>query len=104
MGIAQPEMARTGITNFHRVGVLANAFHVGGAPHASIGIGIFLAASLQAAGALDRVTWHEYQHSIFDANRHLVTGDMDCRAGRYVVPTGPGLGVAPSEAALRLMA
>ena len=65
-------------------------------PHASIGVGIFMAASLQASSSLPGVTYHEYQHSIFDRNLRFVTGDMSIRDGSFQVPTGPGLGVEPS--------
>lgn len=96
MSIIQPEMGHTGITEFHRIGVLAHGFHVDVIPHASIGCGIFMAASLQAASAIQRVPYHEYQHSIFDKNLAYSTGDMACAAGFYTVPTGAGLGVEPA--------
>ncbi|MHB2166927.1 mandelate racemase/muconate lactonizing enzyme family protein [Alsobacter sp. R-9] len=95
MSIIQPEMGHTGVTEFLHIGRMAHAFHVDTIPHASIGIGIFMAASLQATAALKRVPYHEYQHSIFDKNLRYVTGDMGCTAGFYTVPTGPGLGVEP---------
>lgn len=95
MSIIQPEMGHTGITEFMQIGHMAHAFHVDTIPHASVGIGIFMAASLCAASALKRVPFHEYQHSIFDKNLKYVTGDMGCEAGFYRLPTGPGLGVEP---------
>ena len=95
MSIIQPEMGHTGVTEFLHIGRMAHAFHVDTIPHASIGIGIFMAASLQATAALKRVPYHEYQHSIFDKNLRYVTGDMGCEAGFYTVPSGPGLGVEP---------
>ncbi|MCD1634292.1 mandelate racemase/muconate lactonizing enzyme family protein [Martelella mediterranea] len=98
MGIIQPEIGHTGITEFSRIGVMAHAFHVNVIPHASISIGIFTAASLQATAALQRVPYHEYQHSIFDRNLAFTDGDMACGAGHYTIPTGPGLGVVPNEA------
>jgi galactonate dehydratase len=98
MSIIQPEMGHTGITEFHRIGVMAHAFHVDTIPHASIGCGIFMAASLQATAALQKVPYHEYQHSIFDKNLQFASGDMACEAGFYTVPTGPGLGVTPKDA------
>lgn len=101
MGIAQPEMGRTGITEFARIGALADVFHVAVAPHATIGAGVFLAASLQVASTLAHTTWHEYQHSVFDRGRGFVTGDMDCRAGDWTVPTGAGIGAEPTEDLLR---
>lgn len=97
MSIIQPEMGHTGVTEFLHIGRMAHAFHVDTIPHASIGIGIFMAASLHATAALKRVPYHEYQHSIFDKNLRYVTGTMACRDGAYVLPDGPGLGVTPHE-------
>lgn len=95
MSIIQPEMGHTGVTEFLHIGRMAHAFHVDTIPHASIGIGVFMAASLQATSALKRVPYHEYQHSIFDKNLRYVTGDMGCAGGFYRLPSGPGLGVEP---------
>ena len=95
MSIIQPEMGHTGVTEFMNIGRMASAFHVDTIPHASIGIGIFMAASLHATAALKRVPYHEYQHSIFDHNLKFVTGDMACTKGHYSLPTGAGLGVEP---------
>ena len=95
MSIVQPEMGHTGVTEFMQIGRMAHAFHVDTIPHASIGIGVFMAASLHAAASLKRVPYHEYQHSIFDKNLRYVTGDMACEAGFYRVPSGPGHGVEP---------
>jgi len=95
MSIIQPEMGHTGVTEFLHIGRMAHAFHVDTIPHASIGIGIFMAASLHAAASLKRVPYHEYQHSIFDKNLRYVTGDMACEAGFYRLPSGSGLGVEP---------
>ena len=52
MSILQPEMGHTGISQFMQIARMANAFHVKVIPHASIGIGIYQAASLHAAAAL----------------------------------------------------
>jgi galactonate dehydratase len=103
ISIAQPEMGHKGITEFMRIGQLAHAHHLEVIPHATIGAGIFLAASLHASFALPTVTTHEFQHSIFEPNRRLLKGDMDCRDGFYHLPTGPGLGVEPSKEAIALL-
>ncbi|WP_306030572.1 mandelate racemase/muconate lactonizing enzyme family protein [Stappia sp. MMSF_3263] len=103
ISIVQPEMGHKGITNFTRIGMLAAERGIDVLPHATIGAGIFLAASLQASVSLPTLVGHEFQHSIFEPNRRLLTGDMDCREGAYHLPTGAGLGVRPSEEALRLM-
>lgn len=103
ISIIQPEMGHTGITNFLRLVQLAEQHGLEVIPHATIGAGIFLAASLQASAALAPVTGHEFQHSIFEPNRRLLYGGMDCAEGRYTPPEGPGLGVQPSEEALGLL-
>lgn len=99
-GIIQPEIGHTGITQFARIGTLAQAFHVRIMPHASISMGLFMAASLQATAALQNVPYHEYQHSIFDRNLRFTCGQMGCETGHYAVPVGPGLGVEPTDALL----
>ncbi len=108
VGIGQPEMGRTGITEFVRIGALCHAHHLAVMPHATIGVGLFHAASLQASSTLQRLPWHEYQHSIFEPNLRLTqptgTRHMACEAGFYTLPDGPGLGVEPSPELLALLA
>lgn len=103
LAILQPEMGHTGITQFVRMAQLAQAHHCQVIPHATIGLGIFMAASLQASASLANVVSHEFQHSIFDRNRRLLEGEMTCEAGFYAVPDRPGIGVRPTEEALRMM-
>jgi len=97
MSIIQPEMGHTGISQFMQIARMANAFHVKVIPHASIGIGIFQAASLHAAAALPNCPMHEYQHSVFDRNLRFVNTTMRCEAGVFHLPEGPGLGVVPRD-------
>jgi L-alanine-DL-glutamate epimerase-like enolase superfamily enzyme len=97
MSIIQPEMGHIGISQFMQIARMANAFHMNVIPHASIGIGIFQAASLHAAAALPNVPMHEYQHSVFDRNLQYVETTMRCVDGAFQLPEGPGLGIEPSE-------
>ena len=103
IAIVQPEMGHKGITNFMRIGALAEEHGIDVIPHATIGAGIFLAASLQASSALAMTKFHEFQHSIFEPNRRLLTGDMECENGYYTPASGHGLGVEPSQEALDLL-
>lgn len=98
VSIVQPEMGHTGITQFVRIAQLAAAHHVPTIPHATIGTGIFQAASLQASAAIADLPMHEYQHSIMDRNAELLDGRLKAEAGHYLLPEGPGLGVAPGAA------
>lgn len=97
MSIIQPEMGHTGISQFMQIARMANAFHVKVIPHASIGIGIFQAASLHATAALPNCPMHEYQHSVFDRNLRYVKTTMRCTEGAFFLPEGPGLGIEPHD-------
>lgn len=97
MHVIQPEMGRTGLTSFWNICQMSVAFNHTVMPHASIGIGIFQAASLQASVPLQNLTYHEYQHSIFDKNLQYVKTNMKCENGYYHVPQEPGLGIEPTE-------
>lgn len=101
MDILQPEMGRTGITAFWFICQMAKTWNVRVMPHASIGIGIFQAASLQVSAALTNCPMHEYQHSIFDRYLPLLDTTMSCQAGAFTVPTSPGLGVEVQPEALK---
>lgn len=97
MSIVQPEMGHTGVSQFMQIGRMAHAFHMKVIPHASIGIGIYQAASLHATAALPNAPMHEYQHSVFDRNLQYVETTMRCEQGAFTVPQGPGHGTVPHE-------
>ena len=96
MAVVQPEVAHCGLSAFMQIGRLAQAFHVQVVPHATIGVGIFQAASLHATAALPNAPMHEYQHSVFDRHLPLLHTTMRCEAGAFTLPEGPGLGVEPA--------
>lgn len=93
--IVQPEMGHTGITQFRRIGQRAKAVDCRIIPHATIGLGIFMAASLRTAHALGAES-HEYQHTIYDRNAELLNGAAACTAGVFHIPDTPGHGVEPN--------
>ncbi len=98
LAYVQPEMAHTGVSQFMAIAALAQASGARVIPHATIGVGIFLAASLHASSALANCPYHEYQPSVFDRNLDYVETTMRCDAGFYRLPAGPGLGVEPRPA------
>jgi L-alanine-DL-glutamate epimerase-like enolase superfamily enzyme len=95
IAVLQPEMGHTGITQFRRIAVLAAEQGTAIAPHATIGTGLFLAASLQVSATLPHLWKHEWQHSVFARNLRLLDSDMGYVDGAYVLPTSPGLGASP---------
>lgn len=92
----QPEMGHTGITQFLRIARLAGAHGIAVAPHATVGTGIFLAASLQASATIPHLWKHEWQHSVFERNLALLDTDMAHDIDGYALPSGTGLGVEPN--------
>ncbi len=96
----QPEMGHTGITQFLRIAAAGQAAGAVLAPHATIGVGIFLAASLQASCVAEHFWKHEWQHSIFERCLSLLDTDMAYDDGHYRPPAGPGLGVVPGSSFL----
>ena len=95
LAFVQPEIAHTGVSQFLAIARLAQSHGAGVIPHATIGVGIFMAASLHAASTLPDCPYHEYQHSVFDRNLAHVETTMRCEAGHYTLPAGPGLGTTP---------
>ncbi len=91
----QPEMGHTGVTQFLRIAREAQQRGVRIAPHATIGGGLFMAASLHAAAVLPGLWRHEWQHSIFSRSVEMLDTTMAYRDGDYVLPDGPGLGAVP---------
>ncbi len=94
----QPEMGHTGVTQFLRITRLAHAHDVQVAPHATIGGGLFMAASLHATAVTPGLWRHEWQHSIFSRSLEMLETDMAYRDGHYHLPTGHGLGATPGAA------
>jgi L-alanine-DL-glutamate epimerase-like enolase superfamily enzyme len=95
VGVVQPEVAHTGVSQFIAIARLAAEQGVAVIPHATIGVGIFHAASLHASASLPRLAFHEHQHSVFDANLRNLSTSMRCADGFFELPAGPGLGVEP---------
>lgn len=98
LAYVQPEMAHTGVSQFCAIARRAARDGSGVIPHATIGVGIFLAASLAAASTLPDCPYHEYQHSVFDRHLPFVDTTMRCANGYYDVAAGPGHGVIPRPA------
>lgn len=98
LAFLQPEMGHTGLTQFMRIALLAKRHGIPLAPHATIGTGIFLAASLHASTVAAQFWKHEWQHSVFARNLLLLDTDMTHIDNAYRPPTGIGLGIAPNAA------
>ncbi|GAB3447309.1 mandelate racemase/muconate lactonizing enzyme family protein [Actinophytocola sediminis] len=91
--IAQPDVARTGITEAMAITEVCAAGHVPVAPHHSVGLGIALAAGLAVSAAVEDLPSFEYQPTSFAVGNRILSVSPTVGAHTMSLPTGPGLGV-----------
>lgn len=104
LGIAQPDIGRTGITEAMVIGELCAAHHVRVAPHHSVGMGIALAAGLHVAASLQHFLVFEFQPTSTEVGARILSAPLDHEARGFALPDGPGLGVEVDEDRVRTLA
>lgn len=98
VGVIQPDVARSGgISETRDIATLAQAFHVGYAPHVGWSGAVCVAASLQLAAAMPAFISFECM-VVGNPLRDALAGEPIGAAtqlsdGQLPVPTGPGLGI-----------
>ncbi|TQM13522.1 mandelate racemase/muconate lactonizing enzyme family protein [Pseudonocardia kunmingensis] len=101
--LAQPDVARTGITELMAIAEVCAARHVPVAPHHSVGLGVALAAGLHVSAAVEDLAAFEYQPTSVEVGTRILTRPLDVAAGSASLPTSPGLGVeVDADAVARL--
>lgn len=102
VGLTQPDIGRTGISEGLAIAAVADAFHVQVAPHHSAAFGIAMAAGVHVAASSASLLAFEYQPFTLPVANRILTTPLEVHAdGGFVVPTGPGLGVAVDEGVVR---
>lgn len=91
--LLQPDVGRTGISEFMKIASMAEAFNIPLAPHLSVGLGPCIAASIHVAASISNLYMLEYQPPVFELANALLVEPLVCENGRYDVPSGPGLGI-----------
>lgn len=91
--LAQPDVARTGITEAVSIAELASAHHVPVACHHSVGLGISLAAGIHVSATAVDVPFFEYQPNTIPVAQTILRRPLVAGPTGFAVPTGPGLGV-----------
>ncbi|MEU4477887.1 mandelate racemase/muconate lactonizing enzyme family protein [Micromonospora sp. NPDC023966] len=104
MRIAQPDVARTGITEAMAIAELCAARHVPVAPHHSVGMGVSLAAGLHVAAAVADLAAFEYQPTSTEVGSRILTGPVPVHPAAFDLPAGPGLGVDVDAETVRALA
>jgi galactonate dehydratase len=101
--IAQPDVARTGITEAMAIAELCSAHHVPVAPHHSVGLGVALAAGLHVSAAMADLPAFEYQPTSVEAGARILLEPLIVGPAAIPLPSGPGLGVeVDAEAVISL--
>lgn len=93
LDIAQPDVARTGITEARTIAATASSLHIPVAPHHSVGLGVALAAGLQLAAAVDNLLAFEFQPDTLPMANAILRAPIGGGPGAFTVPDGAGLGV-----------
>ncbi|MFG3257226.1 mandelate racemase/muconate lactonizing enzyme family protein [Streptomyces sp. NPDC048172] len=91
--LAQPDVARTGITEAVSVTELAAAAHVPVACHHSVGLGVALAAGIHLSAATEDCPFFEFQADSLSVAQSILRTPLDATPTGFVLPTGPGLGI-----------
>ena len=102
--IAQPDVARTGITELMAIAELCAARNIPIAPHHSVGMGVALAAGLHVAAAVENLTAFEYQPTSTEVGSRILTRPILPHPSAFDLPTGPGLGIDVDAEAVRTLA
>ncbi len=101
IGVLQPDLGRSGITEARKLAVLADTHHVPVAPHVSIGLGPQIAAAAHVAAATPNFLLFECNPRVFELSARLARGALAWSVASVQIPQDPGLGVEIDEEAVR---
>lgn len=102
IGLAQPDVARTGITEAMAISELASAQHVPVAFHHSVGLGIAYAAGIHASAATgaQECPYLEFQPDTVPMANRILHTPLDAGPTGFAVPDQSGLGIEVDETAI----
>jgi D-galactarolactone cycloisomerase len=103
LSIAQPDVARTGITELMAIAELCAARHIPVAPHHSVGLAVALAAGLHVSAAVEDLFTFEYQPTSHEVGQAILAGPLPVAADAIDLPSGPGLGINVDVEAVRAL-
>ncbi len=97
MEVMQPDIGRSGITEAMHMASLARAFHVGMAPHISIGLGPQIAAALHVSACWPHLEVVECNPRIYSLANTFLASPLRFSPHSVGVPAEPGLGIDLNE-------
>jgi galactonate dehydratase len=104
IGVLQPDLGRSGITEARKLAVLADTHQVPVAPHVSIGLGPQIAAAIHFAAATSNLLLLECNPGVFELSARLAHDALEWSVAGVPVGREPGLGVRIDEDAVRRVA
>jgi len=93
LDIAQPDVARCGITEGKRICDLASAWHLPISCHLGVTLGVAMAATWQLAAAIPNLHVVEHEPPEFELSARFLKPPLKIEQGCAVLPEGPGLGI-----------
>lgn len=102
--IAQPDVARTGITELMAIAEICSVHHVPVAPHHSVGLTISAAAGVAVSAAVEHLHAFEYQPTSLDLGTKALDVSLDVSPDHITSMTGPGLGIEIDPSTVRRLA
>lgn len=97
IGVVQPDLGRSGLTEAMRIARLAPK----AVPHLSIAMGPQVAAAVHFAAAADNCDLCEFNPTVLATANRFLKEPLRMEGAEWVTPASPGLGVEVDEAALR---
>ena len=100
LDIAQPDIARCGITEGRRIADSAETYQVPVALHLGLSLAVANAATWHVAAALPHFYIQEIHPPLVELSNRLLVEPLRIEQGQAVVPARPGLGIDVDRAAL----
>jgi galactonate dehydratase len=100
LDVYQPDIGRTGISDFIRQRDMAAAAGIPTTPHMGTGVSVFQAATLQCAAVASPEFLQEFQGGLSDKLGDASSTDWAYDNGIFRLPDRPGIGAAIDEEAI----
>lgn len=102
--IAQPDIARCGITEGRRIAEMAEVYQAPVALHLGMSLGVANAATWHVAAAIPNFYIQENHPPLVELSNRFLRQPLEIEQGQALLPTRPGLGIDVDRSALAKVA